>query len=158
MKPTLVRWDEIEWNPAPLHLGLFYKEVLSKEEWAARSLRVWKMLVDKIEPGGAVLPHFHDVAEIIHFLEEEVSILLGEQRAICHPGDTIIVPAGVVHSVANKGGATLGKSVFSCPIPETRMRISATRNWSRESRFESSLETGINYLWPNEPSSETPTS
>ena len=103
MKPTLVRWDEIEWNPAPLHLGLFYKEVLSKEEWAARSLRVWKMLVDKIEPGGAVLPHFHDVAEIIHFLEEEVSILLGEQRAICHPGDTIIVPAGVVHSVANKG-------------------------------------------------------
>ena len=103
MKPTLVRWDEIEWNPAPLHLGLFYKEVLSKEEWAARSLRVWKVLIEKIEPGGAVLPHFHDVAEIIHFLEEEVSILLGEQRAICHPGDTIIVPAGVVHSVANKG-------------------------------------------------------
>ncbi len=103
MKPTLVRWDEIEWNPAPLHLGLFYKEVLSKEEWAARSLRVWKVLIEKIEPGGAVLPHFHDVAEIIHFLEEEVSVLLGEQRAICHPGDTIIVPAGVVHSVANKG-------------------------------------------------------
>ena len=61
------------------------------------------MLIEKIEPGGAVLPHFHDVAEIIHFLEEEVSVLLGEQRAICHPGDTIIVPAGVVHSVANKG-------------------------------------------------------
>ena len=104
MKPTLVRWDEIEWRQIPKHPGLFNKEVLSKEEWAARSLRVWKMLVDKIEPGGAVLPHFHDVAEIIHFLEEEVSVLLGEQRAICHPGDTIIVPAGVVHSVANKGG------------------------------------------------------
>ena len=83
MKPTLVRWDEIEWRQIPKHplieeaysdpSGLIRHEaafglaemggpshydilIYSKEEWAARSLRVWKMLVDKIEPGGAVLP------------------------------------------------------------------------------------------------------
>lgn len=103
MKPTLLRWDDLEWGPMPLHRGLFHKEILSKEEWEKIDLRIWKVLIEKIEPGGAVLPHYHDVAEIIHFMEEEVSVILGEERTICHPGDSLVVPAGIVHSVANKG-------------------------------------------------------
>ncbi|MFP6869524.1 MAG: cupin domain-containing protein [Nitrospinota bacterium] len=103
MKPTLLRWDDLEWGPMPRHPGLFHKEILSKEEWEKIGLRIWKVLIEKIEPGGAVLPHYHDVAEIIHFLEEEVSVIMGEERTICHPGDSLVVPAGIVHSVANKG-------------------------------------------------------
>lgn len=103
MKPTLLRWDDLEWGPMPRHPGLFHKEILSKEEWEKIDLRIWKVLIEKIEPGGAVLPHYHDVAEIIHFLEKEVSVILGEKRTICHPGDSLVVPAGTVHSVANKG-------------------------------------------------------
>ena len=103
MKPTLLRWDDLEWGPMPRHPGLFHKEILSKEEWEKIGLRIWKVLIEKIEPGGAVLPHYHDVAEIIHFLEEEVSVIMGEERTICHPGDSLVVPADIVHSVANKG-------------------------------------------------------
>ena len=103
MKPTLLRWDDLEWGPMPRHPGLFHKEILSKEEWEKIDLRIWKVLIEKIEPRGAVLPHYHDVAEIIHFMEEEVSVILGEERTICHPGDSLVVPAGIVHSVANKG-------------------------------------------------------
>ena len=103
MKPTLLRWDDLEWGPMPRHPGLFHKEILSKEEWEKIGLRIWKVLIEKIEPGGAVLPHYHDVAEIIHFLEEEVSVIMGKERTICHPGDSLVVPAGIVHSVANKG-------------------------------------------------------
>lgn len=83
------------------HRGLYHQEILSRDEAARMHLHVWRILRERIEPGGAVLPHRHDVTEVIHFVRGEVDVLLRTTRLICRPGDSLIVPAGTVHGVAN---------------------------------------------------------
>lgn len=102
MEPIIRRQEEMEWVGASLHNSLFQKTLISSEESIKLNLHLWKVLREKIEPGGAVLPHTHDVTEIIHFIEGEVAVLLGENRMHCRPGDAIVAPAGVVHGVANR--------------------------------------------------------
>jgi hypothetical protein len=80
--------DEIEWLPAALHRQLVQKELLSPAEAGELNLQLWKILRERTEPGGTVLPHTHDTAEIIHFTRGEVRALLGEERTDCgrrHP-------------------------------------------------------------------------
>ncbi len=117
MEPILRRREDMDWITAPLHEGLFQQSLISPEEAETLNLHLWQVLREKIEPGGSVLPHTHDVTEIIHFLQGEVAVLLGEQRTICRPGDTITAPAGVVHGVANRGETASGQISFF--IPET---------------------------------------
>ncbi|MDP6276994.1 MAG: cupin domain-containing protein [Nitrospinota bacterium] len=93
--------DEIEWLPAALHRQLVQKELLSPAEAGELNLQLWKILRERTEPGGTVLPHTHDTAEIIHFTRGEVRALLSEERTDCGPGDTLIVPAGAIHGVSN---------------------------------------------------------
>ncbi len=115
MEPIIRRQEEMEWVVAPLHNYLFQKTLISSEESNELKLRLWKILREKIEPGGAVLPHIHDVTEIIHFIEGEVAVLLGEKRMRCRPGDTIAAPAGVVHGVTNRGNAASEQISFFIP-------------------------------------------
>ncbi len=55
----------------------------------------------KIGPGGQVLPHYHDVAEIIHITVGKVKLLCNGEWKNYQAGDTFHVPAGTVHSVLN---------------------------------------------------------
>lgn len=97
------RFDSLPWETMPEHRELYYRELLSSKEAAELGLMVSNVWRERIEPGGAVLPHTHDVAEIIHFTEGEVRALLSEEWTECSPGDTLIVPDGVTHSVENRG-------------------------------------------------------
>lgn len=78
-------------------------------------LHLWRILRERIEPGGAVLPHRHDVTEVIHFIQGEVNVLLGQTRLVCQPGDSIIVPDGLVHGVANYGQGITEQVSFFIP-------------------------------------------
>ena len=115
MEPTLRREEEMEWAVAPLHHRLFQKTLISPEESNELKLHLWKILREKIDPGGAVLPHTHDVTEVIYFTQGEVAALLGEKRMHCRPGDAIVAPAGVVHGVANKGNTASEQISFFIP-------------------------------------------
>lgn len=103
MESTIRLFDDLSWTPLPGNPNVNVKELLTQDECGSLSLKLWRILFEKIEPGAAVLPHFHDTAEVIHFINGEVHVLVGEKRRVCSPGDTLIVKAGTVHSVANKG-------------------------------------------------------
>ena len=113
--PRMRLKDELEWTAAPRHRELYQQSLLSAEEAGELNLHLWQVLREKIEPGGAVLPHFHDTAEIIHFVIGGVKTLVGEERRNCGPGDTLIVPAGTVHGVSNIGNAPSEQISFFIP-------------------------------------------
>jgi mannose-6-phosphate isomerase-like protein (cupin superfamily) len=112
------RWSEMSWQPTKLaHPGLSHLlELVSEAEAEALDLHLWKVLRERIQPRGAVLPHYHDVVALIHFLHGTVEVHLGEQRFTSGPGDFIIARAGMIHSVTNFGQhASEQVSIF---IPE----------------------------------------
>ena len=103
MESMIRRFDDLPWTPLPGNPNVNVKELLSREEAGSLGLKLWRILFEKIEPGAAVLPHFHDTAEVIHFIHGEVNALVGGRRSVCRPGETLIVESGTVHGVANRG-------------------------------------------------------
>ena len=115
MESLVRRFKDLAWVPLPKNPNVYHKELLSRDESASLGLKLWRILFEKIETGAAVLPHYHDVTEVIHFIQGEVHVLLGEERSVCQPGDSLIVRSGVVHSVANKGGEPSTQVSFFIP-------------------------------------------
>ncbi|MFQ5913429.1 MAG: cupin domain-containing protein [Nitrospinota bacterium] len=103
MESIIRRMNDLEWVPLPGNPNVYHKQLLSREESASLGLKLWRILFEKIDPGAAVLPHYHDATEVIHFVRGEVHVLLGERRSVCRPGDSLIVRRGAVHGVANRG-------------------------------------------------------
>ncbi|HZG55263.1 cupin domain-containing protein [Paenibacillus sp.] len=96
--------DSMTWDLMPNHIELYHREIVSAEEADALGIRMSSILWEKIGVGGQVLPHYHDVVEVIHITVGQVKLLLpnGEWKPY-QAGDTFQVPAGVLHSVANAG-------------------------------------------------------
>ncbi|HZG77776.1 MAG TPA: cupin domain-containing protein [Paenibacillus sp.] len=105
MKETKVlTGDAMTWDLMPNHIELYHREIVSAAEADAMGIRMSSILWEKIGVGGQVLPHYHDVVEVIHITVGKVKLLLahGEWKSY-KAGDTFQVPAGVLHSVANDG-------------------------------------------------------
>ncbi len=109
------RFDDLPWVPLPGNPNVNVKELLSRDESGSLNLRLWRILFEQIEPGAAVLPHFHDTAEVIHFIQGEVHVLVGEERSVCRPGDALIVESGTIHGVANRGSAPTTQISYFVP-------------------------------------------
>lgn len=63
------------------------------------------LLVDHPGPGWSLPPHLHaDAAETIHVIEGEFEMTVDGVSRRLGPGQTVHVPAGVVHSGADVGG------------------------------------------------------
>lgn len=95
--------EEMPWALMPDHVALYHREIVSAKEADELGIRMNSVLWEKIGVGGAVLPHYHDVAEIIHITAGKVRLLCNGEWQCYRAGDTFHVPAGVVHSVANDG-------------------------------------------------------
>jgi len=93
------RFDD--WEPIVEHPGLYHREIVDAAEADAMGVRASSVLWEKIDVGGGVLPHYHDVAEIIHITVGKVLLLCNGEWRSYQAGDTFHVPAGVVHSVMN---------------------------------------------------------
>lgn len=89
------------WSLMPNHIELYHRELLSADEADSLGVRASSVLWEKIGVGGAVLPHYHNVAEIIHITKGKVKLLCNGEWQSHQAGDTFLVPAHVVHSVAN---------------------------------------------------------
>jgi quercetin dioxygenase-like cupin family protein len=48
-----------------------------------------------------VLPHYHNVAEIIHITQGKVKLLCNGEWTSYQAGDSFLVPKGTLHSVVN---------------------------------------------------------
>jgi quercetin dioxygenase-like cupin family protein len=65
------------------------------------------LLVDHPPPGWSLSAHIHkDAAETIHVIEGEFEMTIGGASERLGPGETVHIPAGVVHSGANVSPAT----------------------------------------------------
>ncbi len=58
-----------------------------------------------LPPGGMSPRHFHpNCEEILHVLRGEIVHTMGGEEATMGPGDTITIPANLVHNARNTGG------------------------------------------------------
>lgn len=95
--------ETMEWAPMPDHIRLFHREIVSAEQADTLGIKLSSILWERIGVGGQVLPHYHDVAELIHITVGKVKLLCNGEWKSYKAGDTFHVPAGVIHSVANDG-------------------------------------------------------
>ncbi|MCX9147814.1 cupin domain-containing protein [Erythrobacter sp. WG] len=63
-----------------------------------------------LAPGAALPPHRLRVPDVWFVQEGAVAVAIGEETALCGPGDTITVPVGTVRALSNPG-ATPAKVV-----------------------------------------------
>src|SRR5256714_144152 len=75
------------------------------------------------EPGHGAPTHLHAVEEVLHVLEGEADVWVGERHETLKPGQLMIVPAGIKHGFANSGAGTLHiQSTLSPPGVEAGHR------------------------------------
>ncbi len=55
------------------------------------------------QPGGFNPLHTHDHEEVMVMMAGEAAVTVGEETAIILAGDTLIIPAGASHQIANEG-------------------------------------------------------
>jgi quercetin dioxygenase-like cupin family protein len=74
------------------------------------------LLVDHPPVGWSLPPHVHHgAAETIHVIEGEFDMRLGGRPFRLGPGQTIHVPAGVIHASANVGAAPGRRALIFSP-------------------------------------------
>ncbi|MBM7854852.1 quercetin dioxygenase-like cupin family protein [Desulfohalotomaculum tongense] len=88
-----------DWKPHPTSPGVFVQPILSGDEGLG-----FKNMYVKIVPGGEILPHTHDTAEVFCFIKGLGSVLVNGERKDCGEGTVVVAPAGVEHGVKNNTG------------------------------------------------------
>lgn len=93
--------EKIAWNQFSEHREVFHRELVNANEADQLGIGLSSILWEKLEVGGQVLPHYHDVVEIIHITVGEVQLLCNGEWKNCKAGDTFLIPKGAIHSVKN---------------------------------------------------------
>lgn len=61
-----------------------------------------------LPPGCASLRHYHPVAEETYHILSGVGVVeIGGERRTVRPGDSLCIPSGTVHRIANEGAVDL---------------------------------------------------
>lgn len=72
------------------------------------------------DPGGTIVDHSHPgCAEIFTILDGEATLTMGTERIVLGPGETAVVPPGVVHSEHNATGQIVRGVVELNPASHT---------------------------------------
>ncbi len=72
------------------------------------------------DPGGRIVDHTHpSCAEIFTILDGEATMTVAGERIVLGPGQSAVVPAGVVHSEANLSGEIVRGIVELTPASQT---------------------------------------
>ncbi|NOU64957.1 cupin domain-containing protein [Paenibacillus sp. LMG 31461] len=98
---TVLRGEPLPWTPIAAHPELYHREIMDAALADALGVRVSSILWERIGVGGQVLPHYHDVVEVIHITVGKVKLLCNGEWVSYQAGDTFHVPALTIHSVAN---------------------------------------------------------
>ncbi|GGF93303.1 cupin domain-containing protein [Paenibacillus abyssi] len=115
---SVITAESMTWELMPNHIHLYHREIVSAEQADAMGFRTSSILWERIDVGGQVLPHYHDVAEIIHITVGKVKLLCNGEWKSYKAGDTFHVPAGVVHSVANDDVTASEQISIFLPVEE----------------------------------------
>ncbi len=114
MRETIVnKKNDLSWIKNEEHKAVYYKDCVSPMDAKNSGIGVSRVMYEKLEPNGQVLPHTHNVGEIIYVTSGEVSLLLNGEWKDMEAGDTFIVPAGNIHSVRNRRADIASEQVSS---------------------------------------------
>jgi quercetin dioxygenase-like cupin family protein len=76
--------------------GVWIKDMLTVEDNEQVTVRFVK-----VEPGGEIIPHTHEVMEVFYILDGEGELLMSDTKQICSQGTCIVAPAGEKHGLKN---------------------------------------------------------
>ena len=69
--------------------------------------------------GHGAPTHLHAVEEVLHVLDGQAEVWIGDERATLKPGQLVIVPAGRKHGFSNTGTSVLHiQSTLASPVFE----------------------------------------
>jgi uncharacterized cupin superfamily protein len=86
-------------------------------------------------PGDQAPPHVHHTSdEAFYVLDGELEVLEGSKRRVLTAGELAFIPAGAVHTFANRGPAAT--RVLAVMTPEIDALISALHSGERDGSGE----------------------
>jgi mannose-6-phosphate isomerase-like protein (cupin superfamily) len=84
------------------------------------------------DPGHGAPTHLHAVEEVLHVLQGQAEVWIGDNRATLTEGQLVVVPAGHKHGFSNTGSGTLHiTSTLAAPVFEAAYddRRETPRRW-----------------------------
>ena len=109
-RPLVRRAEQVTYEPVDAAEGLS-KGVLVGPEDGAPNLAIRRFTLD---PGADVPPHTNEVEHEQYVLAGEYVVGLGEEEHVVRAGDSLFVPAGVVHWYRNESDR---EGAFICAVP-----------------------------------------
>ncbi|MFC4553210.1 MULTISPECIES: cupin domain-containing protein [Halorussus] len=109
-KPLVRRSDEIEYETVDAAEGMS-KGVLVGEEQGAPNFAIRRF---ELEPGAEVPEHTNEVEHEQYVLSGEYVVGIGDEEYTVEEGDSLLIPAGVVHWYRNESDAP---GAFLCAVP-----------------------------------------
>lgn len=104
---------ELPWTRSPKGSpGVTIQDFLTISENDALTVRHVK-----VETGGRIVPHAHDVWEVFYLLEGDGEATMGARTEFCSKGTCLVAPPGVRHSLKNTGEVSiLLLCIFTPPL------------------------------------------
>ncbi|WP_255192919.1 cupin domain-containing protein [Natronobeatus ordinarius] len=109
-EPLIRRRNEIEYEAVGAADGM-EKGVLIGDEHGAPNFAIRRF---RLEPGAEVPKHTNEVEHEQYVLEGEYTVGIGEEEYPVSAGDSLLIPAGVVHWYRNEGDES---GAFICAVP-----------------------------------------
>lgn len=102
MESFIRNQKEVVPEKRPMHIEV-YGQLLSSEKENGRL----SAHLTTVRPGGEIVPHTHEVLELIYVIEGEGSILVNGERKQSGPGTTLAANIGSEHGFKNTGDSDL---------------------------------------------------
>jgi quercetin dioxygenase-like cupin family protein len=94
--------DDVELVKNPKHIEVYGKLLTPEKENGRLSAHL-----TTVKPGGEIVPHIHEVLEVIYVIEGEGSALVNGEHRQAGPGTVIVANIGSEHGFKNTGAADL---------------------------------------------------
>lgn len=108
--PLVRRGTDIEYESVDAAAGL-RKGVLISEDHGAPNLAIRRF---ELAPGAKVPKHTNEIEHEQYVLEGKYVVGIGDEEYIVEAGDSLFIPAGVVHWYRNEGKQ---EGAFICAVP-----------------------------------------
>lgn len=116
-EPVIRREEAIEYEPVEAAEGLSKGVLLDESDGAPH----FAMRRFTLAPGAEVPRHTNEVEHEQYVLEGEYVVGIGDEEHEVEPGDSLLIPAGVVHWYRNEGDE---QGAFLCAVPNGEDAIS----------------------------------
>ena len=98
MESIMRHQKDVELIKKPKHIEV-YGQLLSAEKENGRL----SAHLTTIKPGGEILPHIHEVLEVIYIVEGQGSVLINGERKKAEAGTILVANVGSEHGFLNTG-------------------------------------------------------